>query len=151
VLFNSSIQINTIIPAQSEGLVQVSIATALGEDSLNILLVPAVPAIFSADSSGTGPALALHASDSSLVSSSSPAQPGEIVSTFLTGLGVPAETPSLSANGASVDVIGISPAVDTPGVIRLDFIAPQAASNSVTLQATAGAFSSNFVTLPIAQ
>lgn len=150
VLFNSSTQINTTVPAQSAGLVQLSVANAIGEDSLNIFLAPAVPAIFSADSSGTGPALALHASDSSLVSSSNPAQPGETVSIFLTGLGVPAETPSLNLNGVSVDVIGISPMVETPGVVRLDFVLPQTGSSSAALQATVGAFSSNLVTLPIA-
>ena len=152
LLFNSSAQINTTIPAGLQGLVQVSVANAAGEDNLNVLLAPAVPAIFSADGSGTGAALALHFSDSLPVSSSNPAQPGETLSIFLTGLGVPAQTPVVQVNGAPANVIAVSPLAGSEGVFQLDFIAPapQAGSSSVELQAFIGTFSSNGVTLAIA-
>jgi uncharacterized protein (TIGR03437 family) len=152
LLFNSSAQINTTIPAGLQGLVQVSVANAAGEDNLNVLLAPAVPAIFSADGSGTGVALALHFSDSLPVSSSNPAQPGETLSIFLTGLGVPAQTPVVQVNGAPANVIAVSPLAGSKGVFQLDFIAPapQAGSSSVDLQAFIGTFSSNGVTLAIA-
>jgi uncharacterized protein (TIGR03437 family) len=124
----------------------------MGQDILNILLVPAVPAVFSADGSGTGAALAFHASDSSAVSSANPAHPGEAISIFLTGLGVPAQAPVVEANGVAANVIGILPLTGSPGVIHLNFVAPQpgAGSTSVQLQAAVGTFLSNVVTLDIA-
>lgn len=152
ILFNSSGQINTTVPAQSEGLVPVSVANATGKDSLNILLVPAVPSIFSADGSGTGAALALHARDSSVVSASNPARAGETISVFLTGLGVPAQTPVVQVNGAPASVIATSPLAGSPGVIRLDFVTPVPTPNSssVPLQAAIGTFVSNTLTLAVA-
>jgi uncharacterized protein (TIGR03437 family) len=151
ILFNSSGQIDTIVPAQSQGLVPVSVTNATGKDSLDILLAPAVPSIFSEDGSGTGAALALHASDSSVVSVSNPAQAGETVAIFLTGLGVPAQTPVVQMNGATASVIGISPLAGSPGVIRLNFITPAAMPglDSVQLQAAIGTFLSNTVTLAV--
>ena len=151
VFFNSSTQINTIVPSQSQGLVEVSVANATGQDNLNIFVAPAVPAIFSLDGSGTGAALALHG-DASIVSSSSPAQAGETISIFLTGLGVPAETPVLTVNGATVNVTGLTTVGDAPGVLRVDFVVPGSldGSSPATLQASAGLFSSNMVTLPAA-
>jgi uncharacterized protein (TIGR03437 family) len=152
IIFNSGEQIDTIVPAQLQGLIPVSVANATGQDSLNILLAPAVPSVFSADGSGTGPALALHASDSSAVSSSNPAHPGETISIFLTGLGVPAQTPVVLANGGPASVNGISPLAGSPGAIRLNFIAPAATQgfNSIQLQAAIGTFLSNVVTLAVA-
>jgi uncharacterized protein (TIGR03437 family) len=124
----------------------------MGQDTLNILLAPAVPAVFSADGSGTGAALAFHASDSSAVSPSHPAHPGETISIFLTGLGVPAQAPILQANGVAANIFGISSLAGSTGVIQLNFIAPQprAGSTSVQLQAAVGTFLSNVVTLDIA-
>jgi len=147
VLYQSASQINTILPAESPGLVPLSVSNAMGQDIVNVLLAPAVPAMFSADGSGTGAALALHTADSLPVSASNPAQPGETISIFLTGLGVPAQTPVLQADGAPAEVLGIS--AGAAGVTELDFIAPQpaAGSSSIQLQAIAGNFSSNVLTL----
>lgn len=145
--FNSGSQINTVIPSQLTGLVQVSVANAMGQDSLNILLAPAVPAIFSADGSGTGTILALHATDSSPLSSSNTAHVGETISIFLTGLGVPAQTPILQLNDSPVSVTGISPLDGSPGVVQLDFTVP-ALSAPIQVKATIGTFSSNLLTLP---
>ena len=149
VFFNSDGQINTLVPAASQGLVQVSVTNTNGKDTLHMLLAPAVPAIFSDDGSGTGNALALHTSDSSTVSSSHPASPGETISIFLTGLGVPAQTPLLQSNAQTLNVIGTFPLTGSPGVIRLDFVAPEpaAGASSIQLQAAVGAFLSNVVTV----
>jgi uncharacterized protein (TIGR03437 family) len=150
VLFNSGGQINTVVPAASAGLVPVAVTNSQGQDTVNILLVPAVPAVFSADGSGTGAALALHSSDSSPVSSSQPAQPGETISIFLTGLGAPLQTPVIQADGVPANVVGISPLPGSPGIVRLDFVVPTLASSSASIQALVGTFASNVVTLPVA-
>jgi uncharacterized protein (TIGR03437 family) len=152
VFYNSSGQINSIIPGQSEGLVQLSVANAIGQDSLNILLAPAVPALFSADRSGTGAALALHTTDSSPVTALNPAHWGEDIEIFLTGLGVPAQVPALQADGATAKILSIAPLSGSPGVIRLEFVVsePPTGSSSIQLQAVAGTFSSNVVTLAVA-
>jgi uncharacterized protein (TIGR03437 family) len=147
ILFESGSQINTIIPAQLLGLAPLSVSSATGQDTLNIMIEPCVPAIFSADGSGTGAALALHG-DGSPVSPSSPANPGEIISIFLTGLGVPLEAPAIEADGSPVTVTQVSPS-DSPGVSILQLPAPGPATGSSTIdiQAVAGGFSSNIVSL----
>ncbi len=151
VFFNSSGQINTIVPEQAQGLALLSAKNSMGQDSLNILIESAVPAIFSADGSGTGAALAFHA-DASAVSPAAPARTGETISIFLTGLGVSAQVPAIQTDSGPANVIQISPISGLPGIMRLDFVVPdlQAGSQAIGLQAVNGAFSSNAVTLYVA-
>jgi uncharacterized protein (TIGR03437 family) len=149
-LYDSEGQIDTIVPALSTGLVSLSVTNPSGQDTLNVLLEPVAPAIFSADGSGTGAALVFHAADFSPVSVSSPALAGETISIFLTGLGVPVQIPVLQADGADVEVVQLASVSGSEGVERLDFVAPASTGSSVTLQASAGGVASNTVTLYVA-
>lgn len=148
IYFNSATLINTIVPDGAAGLVVLSVANSSGQDALNVLLEISVPTIFSADSSGTGAALAFHASDSSPVSPANPAHAGETISIFLTGLGVPAQTPIMQVGGSPANVSAIYPL--SPGVFRLDFVTPAISASPVQIQASSGRFSSNLVTLDVA-
>ncbi len=55
---------------------------------MNIYVGAAAPAIFTQDSSGTGPASALKASDQSLVTADNPLHAGDAVELYATGLGL---------------------------------------------------------------
>lgn len=149
IFYDSAGQINTVIPQDAQGLVPVSVVNALGRDTVNVLLTEAVPAVFTADGSGTGAALALHSGDSSLVSDANPAHPGESVAIFLTGLGAPAQIPAVQADGAPVNVLGLTPWDGVSGIFRLDIEVPASSSSSIQLRAEIGAYSSNPVTVSV--
>ena len=58
------------------------------------------PGIFSADANGFGDARAQHAADFSLVTSNNPAQPGETIILYLTGLGLVSPLPNIDGTPA---------------------------------------------------
>ena len=59
-----------------------------GKNTVNVYLETAAPAIFTQDSSGTGAASALKASDQSLVTADNPLKAGDTVELYATGLGL---------------------------------------------------------------
>lgn len=71
-------QVNTIMPDDVSGLIRLTVANGTGEHAINVLVEPAVPALF---------APAINASAGSIVSADSPLRGGDFVSLFLTGLG----------------------------------------------------------------
>jgi uncharacterized protein (TIGR03437 family) len=71
-------QINTFAPDNISGLVKLLVRNAAGEQAVNVLIEPAVPALF---------APALNATTGTLVTPQTPLRPGDFVSLFLTGLG----------------------------------------------------------------
>jgi uncharacterized protein (TIGR03437 family) len=147
ILFNSSSQINAVLPDSLSGVVTLAVTSAAGSHSVNLFIEPAVPGIFSADGSGTGPALALCADGSIIDAANSPA-PGETVSFFATGLGLePGDMPSVTIGGVAANLANASEPVN--GVIRLDVTIPARASSTVPLLLTAGGRISNMVTLTI--
>jgi uncharacterized protein (TIGR03437 family) len=84
----SSTQISAIVPFEATGSTATLIVTVNGTKS-NTVVVPlaaTAPGIFSFPANGISNAAALHA-DYSLISATSPATHGEIISMYLTGLG----------------------------------------------------------------
>jgi uncharacterized protein (TIGR03437 family) len=84
----SSAQISAIVPFEATGSTATLIVTVNGTKS-NTVVVPlaaTAPGIFSFPANGISNAAALHA-DYSLISATSPATHGEIISMYLTGLG----------------------------------------------------------------
>ena len=75
-------------------------------------LAPAVPGIFTTRQDGTGPGAALH-SDGSLVSATAPAEAGEVVAIFCTGLG--GVTPPLES-GQPAPTAALTFTLSTPQV-----------------------------------
>ncbi len=86
--FASPRQIDAIIPDNATGLLKVKVQNSAGAHTVNVLVEPAVPAIFTQDGSGSGPASALKASNNQVISASNTLQAGDYVELFLTGLGI---------------------------------------------------------------
>lgn len=95
----SATQIAAIVPYAAIGFpfatVQVNNNGALSK-TVTEFVVPGTPGVFTNPADGVGYAAALHA-DYSLITESSPAQPGENISVYLTGLGQ--VFPPLTADG----------------------------------------------------
>jgi len=66
--------------------VSLTVTTAAGQNTVQFLTAPNVPAIFTQNSSGSGPASALNAITNGLVTASSPLRAGDYVSFYLTGI-----------------------------------------------------------------
>lgn len=166
--FVSPGQINAQIPFQLNPSNQYQvIANANGAltTPLTIQLAPETPGFAAFADGGL---IAQHAADGTLITQSSPAQPGEYVVAYLAGMGgttVPVQTggpspstplayasvpPTLTLNGVSVPVsfAGMTPGL--VGLYQLDFQIPSDAANgTITVVLSQGAFSSNATTLPV--
>ncbi len=83
----SASQIDAVVPDTAAGLVKVTVTNGSGSHTVNVLIEPAVPALFTLDFSGSGAAAALSATNNNVVSASNPLHVGDSVELFLTGLG----------------------------------------------------------------
>jgi uncharacterized protein (TIGR03437 family) len=130
VLINGNpVPIYTVTPTQISALVPFVTGSAVAaiqvvnngatSNTVTEFLNLTAPGVFTQQSSGTGYAAALHA-DSSLVTPNSPAQPGEVVAMFVSGLGTvnpavadgtpgPTSTLSVATNSITV-LVGSAPA-----------------------------------------
>ena len=102
LFYVSPLQVNFQVPFnQFFGSTPTTLTVTQGElsNTLNITLVPYAPALFTTNSQGTGQAAALIANSPTLAAptgafpGSRPAQPGEIVSVYCTGLGYVSNPP----------------------------------------------------------
>ena len=104
LLYASNGQINALLPPGLSGLVRIKVRNSLGQHTTNVLMAPAVPAIFAADGSGRGPGAVLHATTGQLVTQNNPAVQGEYISIYATGLGS-------TFRSGGLDVASIAPRV----------------------------------------
>ncbi len=161
LFYASATQINAYLPASLSGLVRISVVTSTGgQHTTQVLLAPAVPAIFTQDSSGTGVASILHSSGQP-VTAANPAAAGEIVSMYLTGLGatyssngldytvaIPQVFLSTLTTPATVSFSGLAPGF--VGLNQVNFQVPAGlAAGNVQLYVHSGNYSSNVVMLPV--
>jgi uncharacterized protein (TIGR03437 family) len=153
-------QANAYIPAaHATGLTTLTLRNAKGQHSTSLLIVPAAFTFFTLNGSGTGPGIAQHGADSSLVTEASPARPGEVIVIYGTGLGA-------TNNIAGVDYANVAPDVTvggtkatllfagrTPGFVGLDqlnLVIPLTATpGNLALSATSAGRTSNTVTVPV--
>jgi uncharacterized protein (TIGR03437 family) len=160
VLYSSPIQINAVLPDTVSGLTPLTVQNTTGKHTVNLYVGTAAPAIFTLDSSGTGPAAALKAPALTVVTADNPLHAGDTVALYVTGLGL--TTPN---NG--LDVAVLQPTVTignnncpvtfagaAPGFIGLDQInctipTGIAASSSVPVVVTSGNRISNTATLAV--
>ena len=125
LLFVSPGQINAQIPSSTAvngalaSTASVVVSTAAGSSAAAQVTVFAVgPGFFSSDSSGCGAAAALNVPADGEVSANSPsnsAAPGDYISLFGTGLGVPTAVPADGHAVATGDVF------QQPGLIHVDY------------------------------
>lgn len=129
-----------------------------------IQIVAAAPGIVNV----AGQIVAQHAADGSYVTSTSPAQPGEYVVFYLSGLGVtsnpvasgtptpnspasvPLLTPTLTFAGATVPIAFVDLTPSEIGLFQISFQIPAtAAAGSATISVTSGTSTSNQVVIPV--
>jgi uncharacterized protein (TIGR03437 family) len=90
VQYISSGQLNIVYPHIAPGLAQLTVKNSAGQHTVNALVAPAVPSVFTLDGTNNGPAAALNASVAgvSIVGPSAPLHAGDYVALFTTGLGL---------------------------------------------------------------
>lgn len=87
VLATSPGQVNAVLASDStKAVIPITVTTAAGADTINVYTQPNVPALFTQNASGSGPASALNAVTNILVTPNSPLRAGDYVSLYLTGL-----------------------------------------------------------------
>jgi len=82
IFFANANQINTVMPENASGLQRLTVTDTTGSHGVNVLVEDAVPAIFTADGSGRGPAAAQRV--------------GNVAVLYLTGLGTTVERDGLA-------------------------------------------------------
>jgi uncharacterized protein (TIGR03437 family) len=154
-------QIDAIIPDDARGLVKLMVQNTAGSNTVNVLVDPAVPTLFTQNASGSGPASALNASqNNTLVTDSNPLRAGDYVSLYLTGLGTITSRDGLDwANQQPTVTLGgkpcpVSYAGRAPGFTGLDQIncvvpAGLGASSPAQVWVTSGQRASNIATLAV--
>ena len=156
----SATQINAVLPDTASGFTQLTVQNSSGENTINIYVEAAAPAIFTQDSSGSGPASALKSTDQSLVTAANPLQAGDTVELYATGLGLTTpmngldyavQQPTVTVGGVACPVVFAGAA---PGFIGLDQInctipAGLTSSATVPVVIASGDRTSNTATLAI--
>ncbi len=151
ISYASPTQINSLVPDNASGLVPLQVRSVGGEQTVNLLIEPTVPAIF---------APALNAVTGALVTPDSPLHVGDYVALFLTGLG-------RTRSEAGLDWAIVQPQVTfggepcivsfagrAPGFPGLDQINCRIsinvqASDAARVMVSSGGRTSNVTTLPV--
>ena len=159
--YASPAQIDAIIPDNTSGLVKLTVQNTAGTHTVNLCVEAAVPAIFTQDKTGSGPASAENASQNyALVTASAPLHAGDYVALFLTGLGATTNQNGLrwATQQPAVTIAGrpcaVSYAGRAPGYTGLDQINCQvpsglAADPAAQIIVYSGARASNTATVAV--
>jgi len=156
----SDTQINAYLPPTLSGLVELTVQNSAGKSTVSVYVEPAAPAIFTQDSSGTGPASALKATDQSLVTASNPLHAGDTVELYGTGLGltkpsngfnIAVQQPTVTVGGLACPVTFAGAAPNYVGLDQINCTIPAGAAASLTAPVviTSGDRISNTATLAI--
>jgi len=157
----SASQINAVIPDTTLGLATLTVRNGGGSHTVNVFVEAAMPAIFTLDASGTGPAAAINATNNRVVGIDNPLHAGDYVELFATGLGATTNRDGLDyANLQPTVTIGgqdcpVTYAGRAPGYAGLDQIncivpaVPTVRLGAPVVIVTSGVRSSNAATLAI--
>ena len=154
VLATSATQINAVLTAdQTKSVIPIVISSAAGIASISVYVKPNVPALFTQNSSGAGPASALNAVTNTLVTSSAPLKAGDYVSLYLTGLTFsPFFTTDVSVTvggkNCPVQFAGIAPGYTVLDQINCQIPAGLSSTTAATIVTVSGV-ASNTVTLAV--
>ena len=163
IIYVSGMQSSVVVPYEVAGKnsTTITIETAGGSATAGVPVVPAVPALFTANSSGTGQASALN-QDGTVNSFSNPASAGQVIVLYGTGEGLVQPVPAdgtittlpepVPALPITVDIGGqpaqIIYAAEAPslvsGVIQINAVIPNGISSNAGVPVTwkAGTYSS---------
>jgi uncharacterized protein (TIGR03437 family) len=146
----SPTQINLLVPAAipetAGSIVQIQVVNGTSaSNTVTDFVYPSTAGVFSDSANGLGYAAALHNSDFSLVTASHPAQAGETVDIFLTGLGDVFPSPPDGAAGPSppsqLSTTTVSATVEiggTAATVSFSGLAPGLAGYQVDLTVPTG-------------
>lgn len=121
-------QINAVVPSGASGLILMTVRNGSGERTVKVLVEPAVPALFAG--------AVTNAVTGALISSAAPAQRGDYIAIYLTGLGATERRGELDWARTQPQVtVGGQPCALTyagraPGYVGLDQINCQVAANA---------------------
>jgi uncharacterized protein (TIGR03437 family) len=158
--FAGPTQLNAILPEDASGLLSLTVRAVAGTSKINILIEPAVPAIFTQAGSGTGTASAIQAQSGVVITTQSKARVGDAVSLYLTGLGA-TETrdglqwarlqPKLFIGNLEAQILYAGRAPGYAGLDQINFIVPAntPSGDGTPLRVESNGRVSNAVTLPI--
>jgi uncharacterized protein (TIGR03437 family) len=129
LLFVSPTLVNALVPADIP-VGPASVVVTVGNPSsnpANIIVKPVAPALFTTHATGRGNVVAQHL-DYSVVTRSSPAQPGEVIVVYGTGLGQVdmngvSETPEVTLAGRTAKVIYAGQTI-YPGLYQINLQVP---------------------------
>jgi uncharacterized protein (TIGR03437 family) len=158
--FASSGQINAVIPDSASGLATLKVSNGAGSHTVNVFVETAMPAIFTLDGSGTGPAAAIDATNNRVVGSDNPLHAGDYVELYATGLGATTsrggldyanQPPSVTIGGQDCPVTYAGRAPGYDGLDQINCIVPSGLGANATapVVVTSGARSSNVATLAV--
>ncbi|HXA68399.1 MAG TPA: hypothetical protein VNV82_24770 [Bryobacteraceae bacterium] len=160
--YASPAQINGVIPDNAaSGLATLMVSNGAGKHTVNVFVESALPAIFTLDRSGTGPAAAIKAANNGVVSTSNPLHAGDYVELYATGLGATTKQNGLDyATQQPIVTIGgqdcpVTFAGRAPGYVGLDQIncivpaVPPVPLGAPGVIVTSGTRSSNVATLAV--
>jgi uncharacterized protein (TIGR03437 family) len=157
--FAGPTQINAILPEDATGLLTLSVRTSTGAHKINILMEPAVPAIFTQANTGSGPAAAAQALTGVTITTQSKARAGDAISLYLTGLGA-TETrdglqwaklqPKVFVGNLEAQILYAGRAPGFAGLDQINFVVPAAvvSGDNTPLRVESNRRVSNIATLP---
>jgi uncharacterized protein (TIGR03437 family) len=97
-------QINFIFPSVPSGLAQLTVKNASGSQTVNVMVVPAVPSIFTFTGVAAGPAAAENAVTGTIINADTPLHDGQYVALYMTGIGVPPGKTTVTVGGQNCPV-----------------------------------------------
>ena len=156
----STNQINAVIPDNASGLATLKVSNGSGSHTVNVFIEPAMPAIFTLDGSGSGPAAALNAANNNVVSGANPLHAGQYVELYATGLGQTTPRngldyanlqPTITIGGQDCPVTYAGRAPGFAGLDQINCIIPSGlgANTAAPVIITSGIRSSNTATLAV--
>jgi uncharacterized protein (TIGR03437 family) len=118
----SGTQINAQAPSTLAVNTEVQVTVQQG-DAISVpqpvVIAAAAPGIFTQDGSGTGAGLIADAVTASLNSVDAPAHSGDSIVIYCTGLGVPAQSVTVSIGGIVADHVSAGPSATMPGAYEI--------------------------------
>lgn len=157
--FAGPTQINAILPEDASGLLTLNVKSPGGASTINVVIEPAVPAIFTQLGTGSGPASALNAVSGTVITTANKARAGDAISLYMTGLGA-TETrdglqwarlqPKVFVGGVEAQILYAGRAPGFAGLDQINFVVPAnvPSGDTTPLRVESNGRVSNAVTLP---
>jgi uncharacterized protein (TIGR03437 family) len=126
--YASQPQINAVVPEAAAGLIRMTVLNGTGQQTVHVLVEPAVPTLFAG--------AVTHAVTGAIITASAPAVRGDYIAIYLTGLGATERRGELDWARAQPQVTvggqpcAVSYAGRAPGYVGLDQINCQVAANA---------------------